>query len=97
MKIIVVILVLTLSGCARLGATAYADLSDSVGGKVYHNIEGYGRPHGAQGRIGIEGDVRIVGELRLAAGIEHTSFPETSTDRGEERVYVGARYRWEGK
>lgn len=95
--IIPLALIVALSGCSRMGATAYADFSESISGTVVYNVDGYGKPPGPQARVGVEADIQVVGGLKVAGGIEHRSFPETNSDRGEERAYVGVRYRWEHK
>jgi len=83
-----------LTGCVGLGVNAFADFSNQTGGDVVHRIGGEVAP-GPQARAGVELDKAVGAGFIVALGVEHRSYPSTTKDRGEERAYVGARYRWE--
>lgn len=85
---------IALTGCAGVGVNVFADFSESISGSYVYRIEGSAAP-GPQARAGVEVDKRFANGFAVAAGLEHRSFPVTTHDRGEERAYIGARYRWE--
>lgn len=82
------LLALLVSGCTRV--TVFADLSHQVAGSMVYRAQGeiITSPYA---RAGIEAS-RDLGKWEMALGLEHRSFPFTTKDRGEERVYTSLRY-----
>jgi hypothetical protein len=82
---------LFLQGCT---VTAFADLSAHAGGRPFYSVAGHPSPPGPLIRVGAEAMVPVTDNISIALGAEHRSYPTFQGDRGEERVYAGARLKF---
>lgn len=103
MKIIAILSLLFISGCANLKETGKklidpkaftieAESSRQVSGKLVYMLSTNKPYHGSVGRLAIVMDSSITKHLNVRYGIEHRSYIDTG-DRGEERAIVGFTWK----
>jgi len=83
---------LALAGCSTL--TVRADLSEQVSGNwTTTALDGRDLTHQPVARIAIAFEPELSRTVSASLGFEHRSYPFSSADRGDERVYVGLAWK----
>ncbi|MBX5461742.1 MAG: hypothetical protein IRZ28_11710 [Steroidobacteraceae bacterium] len=90
-SVLVFACVLALAGCSTF--TVEADASRQVTGDWRTTIEGRDFTHEVLVRVAAGFEPALSETLTMPLGVEHRSYPSTTADRGEERVYLGLKWR----
>ncbi len=90
-KLVIVLAASTLAGCSTLAVEA--DVSSQLDGDFRYIADGHNY-HGAHvGRLAVSVEPRLTQSLTATLGVEHTSLLDTGSDRGQERAFVGLKWR----